>query len=259
MSEFIESLRNRINARKKMTSPLYQVIVEGKATHRLLKEFIINRVPIKEIWPRHLMGIAHRVGDYKLRAGLVENAFEEETGHFSGGGRHLNSFLNVGLALGVTPEEVSASPLMPETKALVETNLRDCNDTDVHFTQGLASVLFLMEGQPPIINSNKTSMEVVMKEVYGLPAEGYDFFTHHASGGEEDEAVSELEDEHTANVVNLLEKYCNTPELQEKAIMALENTIELRHRHFQAIYDKHYDSSEPVYRWKPSDAAGYYL
>ncbi len=42
MSEFIENLRGRINACKKMTSPLYQVIVEGKATHRLLQEFIIN-------------------------------------------------------------------------------------------------------------------------------------------------------------------------------------------------------------------------
>ncbi|NDL01332.1 MULTISPECIES: hypothetical protein [Photorhabdus] len=98
-----------------------------------------------------------------------------------------------------------------------------------------------------------------MKEIYGLPAEGYDFFTHHASGGEEDEAVSELEDEHTANVVNLLEKYCNTRELQEKATIALENTIELRHRHFQAIYDKYYEPSEPIFRWKPSDAVGYYL
>ncbi|NDL01675.1 hypothetical protein [Photorhabdus bodei] len=66
----------------------------------------------------------------------------------------LNSFFNVGLALGVTPEEIALRPLLPETKALVETNLRDCNDTDVHFTQGLASVLFLMEGQPPIINHN---------------------------------------------------------------------------------------------------------
>ncbi|MEJ2044777.1 MAG: iron-containing redox enzyme family protein [Reinekea sp.] len=259
MSDFIEQLRELIKARKKMTSPLYQVILEGRATKRLLQEFIINRYPIKNVWPRHLMGIGHRVDDYELRCGIVENVFEEETGRFSGGGRHLNSFLNVGIAVGVTPEQVEAREWLPETRELVESNLNDCNNTDVHFTQGVASVLFLMEGQPPIVNNNGSSMEVVMRDVYGLPEKGYDFFTHHASGTAENEAVSELEDEHTNNVIALLDKYCTTKELKQKAMDALGNAIELRHKHFQAIYDRYYDESEPAYRWKEEDVAGAYL
>jgi pyrroloquinoline-quinone synthase len=259
MSEFIESLRERINARKKMTSPLYQVILQGKATKRLLQEFIINRYPIKELWPRNLMGVGHRISDYALRCGIAENVFEEETGHFSGGGRHLNSFLNVGLSLGVTPEEIEARERMPQTQVLMDTNLQDCNDSENHFTQGVASVLFLMEGQPPIVSTGDSSMEMVFRDVYGLPEEGYDFFSHHASGTSKDEAVSEIEDEHTNNVIAVLEKYCDTDELKAKAIAALENTIELRHQHFQAIYERYYDASEPVFRWNESDSSGYYL
>ncbi len=48
MSNFIEQLRELIKARKKMTSPLYQVVLEGKATKRLLQEIHNQQILYKK-------------------------------------------------------------------------------------------------------------------------------------------------------------------------------------------------------------------
>jgi pyrroloquinoline-quinone synthase len=123
-----------------------------------------------------------------------------------------------------------------------------CNGA-THFTEGVASVLLLMEGQPPIVDNGGKSMLSVMRDVYGLPEKGYEFFVHHASADEGDDAVSELEDEHAAAARELLRRYCDTPELQQNAIDALTNALELRHRHFDMILRTAYDPAEPVFRY----------
>lgn len=253
MSNFIETLDQKIIQKKKMTSKLYQVILDGKATKRLLQNFIIHRYPIKDLWTRHLMSIASRVDDYDLRRLFLENAFEEETGYQTNSDRHLETFVNVGICFGLAKEDiVNANEMLEETKRLCEFNWDACNNTDNHFTCGVASVIYLMEGQPPIINSKGESMEIVIKETYGLPNNGVEFFTHHASSSEEDGGVSELEDEHALACKNLLMKYCDTEEKQEDAIRFLNRAIELRHLHFDAIYDKYYDENEPVFRYNES-------
>jgi pyrroloquinoline-quinone synthase len=235
-----------------MTSPLYQTILAGKATQRLLQNFVIHRWPVKSHWTRHLLGIASRIEDYRLRALLVENIYEEETGALSGSRRHLETFADFGAAVGVTREELDETPWLPETRALVEHNVRCCNTTDVHFTQGIAAVILLMEGQPPIVSTGGSSMLAVMRDVYGLPESGYEFFVHHASASATDTAVSELEDEHASAARELLRRYCVTDELQQGAIDALDRALELRHRHFDAILDGFYDPTEPVFRYEPA-------
>jgi pyrroloquinoline-quinone synthase len=94
-------------------------------------------------------------------------------------------------------------------------------------------------------------MEAVMRDVYQIPERGYVFFTHHASGAGEDNRVSALEDKHTAAIIELLKRYCTTDELQAGATRSLERAIELRHKHFDAIY-AFYDPSEPVFRYNES-------
>lgn len=249
INEFINSLMSMISQRKKMTSRLYQVILEGNATERLLQNFVIHRYPIKNLWVRHVMCVGSRIEDHKLRRLFVENAFEEETGGETHSDRHVTTFLDFGECVGVSAETVINSPLMAETKALVDFNLHVCNDTNVPIPEGAASVLLLMEGQPPIVNKAGRSMEGVMKDIYGIPKKGYEFFTHHASSDQGEEHVSALEDKHTAAVVEVIKRYCTTSALQEGARKALETSIALRHKHFDAIYDRFYDPSEPVFRY----------
>lgn len=248
MGDFVAELDRMIEERKKMTSELYQIILSGKATERLLQNFVLHRWPIKNFWTRNILGIASRIEDYKLRVLLVENIHEEETGALSNSGRHLDTFADFGAALGVTLEQLDNAPVTPETAAVIEHNVRVCN-SDTHFTAGVTSVLLLMEGQPPIVNNSGDSMLSVMRDVYGLPPKAYEFFVHHASADAGDYAVSGLEDEHAAAARDLLRRYCDTPELQEQAMTALANALELRHRHFGMILASGYDPVEPVFRF----------
>ncbi|HVB41347.1 MAG TPA: iron-containing redox enzyme family protein [Streptosporangiaceae bacterium] len=249
MSTFIAELDQRIKERKKMTSPLYQTILAGKATDRLLATFVIQRWPIKSLWTRNILGIAARVEEYRLRALLVENIYEEETGALSGSHRHLDTFADFGRAVGVSAEQLARTPSFPETDAVVAHNIRACN-SEIHFTAGIASVLLLMEGQPPIVTDGGRSMLAVMRDEYALPDWGYEFFVHHASSDAGADAVSDLEDEHAEAARELLVRYCDTPESQAQAIGFLERALELRHRHFDAILRQAYDPAEPVFKYQ---------
>jgi pyrroloquinoline-quinone synthase len=247
--EFIAAVDGKIASRKKMTSKLYQLVMSGDASHRLLRNFVIHRYPIKNIWTRNVMGIAMRTDDLPLRRKLVENIYEEETGAITGSGRHVDTFIRFGEALGVTRDELENTPRLAETQAIMNHNLRACNDTNVHVTEGIASVLVLMEGQPPIHDRKGASMEDVMRDVYGLPQPAYEFFTHHASNHGNPEGVSELEDEHAEVGRELLRRLCTSEGLQQNALAALDYAIELRHCHFDAVMREGYDSADAPFRF----------
>jgi len=57
MDDFLKKLTDMIWERRKITSPLYQVILKGEATRRLLQNFVIHRYPIKNIYTRNVMGV----------------------------------------------------------------------------------------------------------------------------------------------------------------------------------------------------------
>lgn len=248
MSDFVTGLDQQIRDRRKMTSPLYQTILAGKATQGLLQTFVAQRWPIKSFWTRNILGIASRVDDYQLRAPLVENIYEEETGALSDSRRHLDTFADVGKAVGLDPATLDQTVHLPETDAVIAHNADACNNSEVHFTAGVASVLLLMEGQPPIVNDGGRSMLAVMRDEYGLPEWGYEFFVHHASSDAGD-AVSDLEDEHAVAARELLKRYCDTPERQELARTYLARALDLRHQHFDAILREAYNPNEPVFRY----------
>lgn len=252
-SAFIDELESIIAERKKMTSPLYQTILGGKATERLLQTFVIQRWPIKSWWTRNLMGVGMRADDLDLRRSFIENAYEEETGGLTESKRHVNTFEDFGRAVGVDLATLTGAEPYPETLAVVAHNKNACNNTNVHFTVGAASVLLLMEGQPPITNDAGNSMMAVMRDAYRLPRWGYEFFVHHASSDSDQEGVSDLEDEHTEPLRELLVRYCDTPQRRQDAKESLIQAIELRHQHFDAIFSRAYDPSEPVFSYSGGD------
>jgi len=249
VSDFVSELDRMIRERRKITSPLYQTIMAGKATERLLQRFVLHRWPIKSQWTRNILGITAHIDDYSLRRLMIENIYEEETGALTDSARHLDTFAAFGAAVGVSAQDLENAPIALETAAVVAHNVRVCNSGQTHFTAGVASVLLLMEGQPPILSENGTSMLTVMRDVYGLPPEGYEFFAHHASSDAHSDAVSELEDEHAGAARELLRRYCTSDQLRAEAVHALATALELRHRHFDMILADGYEPSEPVYRY----------
>ncbi|WP_327261395.1 iron-containing redox enzyme family protein [Streptomyces sp. NBC_01232] len=254
MTGFVDDLDQMIRARRKMTSPLYRTILAGRASQPLLAGFVRHRWPIKNMWTRNILGIASGVEDHRLRASLVENVYEEETGALSRSKRHLETFADFGAAVGVDRDSLTTDDPRPETRAVIDHNISVCNSSEAHFTAGVASVLLLMEGQPPIVDEQGGSMLAVMRDVYQLPSSGLEFFVHHASADEGADGVSELEDEHAEAARELLRRYCTTEELREAARDALARALELRHRHFDMILATSYDPAEQPFRYE-ADAA----
>lgn len=254
MDDFLAAARAIVVARRKMTSPLYRTVLSGDASLGLLRAMVIHRFPIKRFWTRNILGIAARVDDYHLRRALVENIYEEETGGLTGAGRHLDTFVAFGTCLGLTEEAIADAPVAPETQAVIDHNVAVCNDPRRHFTEGVLSVLYLMEGQPPIVNAGRQSMEAVMRDVYQLPPEGVAYFTQHASAVGDEAGVSPLEDEHAQTAIDLLRRYCTSPELRLNALNALRTAVELRHRHFNMIHARFGNDGTPPFRY-PGGAA----
>lgn len=252
MNAFISELDQIIDARKKITSRLYQVILSGEASQRLLQSFVIHRYPIKNHWTRNILGIASRIEDYQLRRELIENIYEEETGGITQSRRHLETFVDFGRALSLKRDEIiHAEECLPETDAVIKHNVHTCNSSEVHFTAGVASVLLLMEGQPLILSPSGKSMEAVMRDVYRLPRYGYEFFTHHASSV--NGAVSDLEGNHANTAREILRQCCNTETLRRNAKEALNRAVDLRHRHFDAIYNRFYNAADKPFRYLGAD------
>lgn len=248
MSKFVKDLREMINTRKKITSPLYQVILSGQASEKLLQAFVIHRYPIKSFWTRNILGIASRIEDYPLRLALVENIYEEECGRLTNSKRHLDSFEDFGRSVGVKKHELLETAWLPETRAVIEHNLEACNSSE-HFTSGVSSVLLLMEGQPPIVSSDNKSMLSVMRDVYALPPEGYDYFVHHASSQMNEKHVSELEEDHARVAEQIIDRYCTGKDEQAKAMSFLARAIERRHAHFDAIYRNFHQPTDMPFRY----------
>jgi pyrroloquinoline-quinone synthase len=252
MTDFVDDIMAQIEARKKNTSPLYQKILAGRGGPTLMQNFILHRLPIKNVWTRNIMGIASQIEEPGLRAGLVENIFEEETGQLTKSKRHVESFMDVGAAFGLDRAAMLNPPVEPETAAVRDHNIETCNG-GTHFTAGVASVLLLMEGQPPIIDDTSgTSMLSVMRDVYGLPDWGYDYFIHHANADEDDDAVSELEDEHAEIAKDILRTYCTTRELQDQAVFYLKRALDRRHAHFDMILNRFDATGEAPFRYDPA-------
>jgi pyrroloquinoline-quinone synthase len=153
----------------------------------------------------------------------------------------------------VSQQDIDNAPVLPETQAVIDHNVEACN-TQIHFTAGVASVLLLMEGQPPVVSNSNRSMLSVMRDVYKLPPEGIEFFVHHASsvelsGNAAPAAVSELEEDHAETAEKLLDAYCDTDELRDQAHRFLDRAIDRRHAHFDAIFKHFYDPAEPAFRY----------
>lgn len=247
MNDFVDEFEALIHERRKMTSELYQTILAGKATERLLRGFVTHRWPIKTLWTRNILGIASRVDDYSLRALLVENVYEEETGALTESKRHLDTFADFAAGVGIARETLERAEVAPETRAVMDHNITACNG-QAHFTEGVASVLLLMEGQPPIVDKGGSSMLSVMRDCYRLPSEALEFFVHHASAEADTDAVSDLEDEHADAARQLLRRYCDSEAKRVVARAALTRALDLRHAHFDMILRDCYDPAEPVFR-----------
>ncbi len=225
--QFVEKLKNIVEENKKITHPLYQIIMKGEATSELLKNFVLHRYHIKSFWTRNISAIHSKTPDVETRKELAENIYEEETGKLTGTMRHLELFFKIGEQFGLTWEDIENCDILPESQDVIDWNNKVCGP-DHHLVEAVAALIVYMEGQPPVSWDGRT-MNEAMKHFYNLNKEGVQYFTIHSSHD------MEVEEDHAEAGYDILRKYAINEELQEKAIMALYKSVEVRMKHFSAI------------------------
>jgi pyrroloquinoline-quinone synthase len=158
--------------------------------------------------------------DAQVRAEILNNLIEEETGKMSGSAPHPELYIRLGEALGSTRKRMLNIQPLPETLALrtwwiwlVEKG---------PFVEGLASVSVAGEGQLP---GAANEFARILEQEYGLTHEQSAFWWVH----------EEADREHGNGAMEIVGKLARTDEEQQRVREVVHNTLELMWRFFDAL------------------------
>lgn len=206
-----EQLCDRIDEiiaeRSLLTHPFYQVWQKGELTMDALRGYACQYYHHVEAFPKYVSGAHANCDNLADRQELLENLVEEEQGP----NNHPELWLKFGEALGLDRSDMTDVDPLPETVALDETFRRITKDSG--FVPGIAA-LYAYESQVPEVAGTK--MEG-LKEFYGLNTpDALRFFVVHHS----------LDVEHSRVTRDMVARHADTPEKQEKAIKAVEESAD---------------------------------
>ncbi len=158
--------------------------------------------------------------DAQVRAEILNNLIEEETGKMSGSAPHPELYIRLGEALGSTRERMLNIQPLPETLALRTWWIWLVEKRP--FVEGLASVSVAGEGQVP---GAAKEFARILEQEYGLTHEQSAFWWVH----------EEADREHGNGAMEIVAKLARTDEEQQRVRAVVRNTLELMWRFFDAL------------------------
>jgi pyrroloquinoline-quinone synthase len=147
---------------------------------------------------------------FPVRHVLAETIYEEH-GRMQGGKDHPELYRKFTRAIGISDEELAATPPLPETDMLIDW-LHDLTHHR-HFVEALAGFGVGVEGQA---NKGIPIFVSVFREKYGLADDAIEFWTTHA----EDDI------EHGRRSMEIVLEYADTPELQRGVLECVRKSME---------------------------------
>lgn len=171
-----------VTANAMLAHPFYQAWSEGRLTKETLAAYAMQYFHHVEAFPQVVSATHANCPDRDGRFLLAENLAEEE-GVGAGRDDHASLWLQFAEGLGVSEAEVRATPLNPETAALIETFRRLSRQS---YAAGLGA-LYAYESQLPAVSSTKIEG---LDRFYGVTdATAIRFFTVHETADVEHSAV----------------------------------------------------------------------
>lgn len=218
-TEFLAEVKKLIDEKRFRNHPLWRDIAAGKATREEVRQLHLNFLHLA-IDNYHIFSpLIESCPNPKVRAGVVENIYEEETGKLSGAGEgHSALALRLLKALGFTEEEIKARDPVPASLAArlyLETAPRRS------FAEGMSAVALAAEDQIP---GAAAEMAEALKKHYGLKDKDVDFWTIH----------EEADKEHGEYGEQVLVELFTTDEAQEAARRGVRRMRDL----FWAVMDE---------------------
>ena len=158
--------------------------------------------------------------DAEVRAHILDNLIEEETGRMSKSAPHPELYIRLGCALGSTREIMLNIHPLPESVALRTYWVWVVAHRP--FMEGLAAVSIAGEAQVPGAGNEFARL---LEEKYGLTHEQTAFWWVH----------EEADKEHGGSAIDTVVKLAKTDEEQRRVRDAVDHTLELLWRFFDGL------------------------
>lgn len=158
--------------------------------------------------------------DAEVRAHILDNLIEEETGRMSKSAPHPELYIRLGCALGSTRETMLTIHPLPESVALRTYWVWVVAHRP--FMEGLAAVSIAGEAQVPGAGNEFARL---LEEKYGLTHEQTAFWWVH----------EEADKEHGGSAIETVVKLAKTDEEQQRVRAAVDHTLELLWRFFDGL------------------------
>lgn len=200
--------------------PIFEAIQQGRLSRAALKLWMLQASLIVEPFTRFVSGIHANCPHRDAQALLAENLWEEH-----GKGKverdHFRLIQRLAKSLGATDEELHSVAPLSETTAYVNYCLRITHEHS--FIEGMAAIGVGIEYSiPQFFGMFAESLQTH----YGLSKNEVEYLLIHV-GEDEDHAERSLE---------LIEKYADTYEAQEKAKAALREMLVVKRNFSRALY-----------------------
>jgi len=217
-----EQLASVIDQKHLLKHPFYVAWTEGKLTREHLKQYAIQYFQNVLAFPTYVSAVHFNTpamnGAIAVRQELLENLIEEERGEQN----HPALWRRFAESLGATAAELTETPLLPTTEALIHRFRSLCLNSP--FYAGLAA-LYAYESQVPAIAAVKIDG---LKQFYGMtnPAD-YQFFSVH----------QQADVDHSETACRVIEQYADTPEKQAEVLAVASQAVYALWQFLDGVYD----------------------
>jgi pyrroloquinoline-quinone synthase len=197
----------------------YGDLAKGAIAKDRLNQWGPNYVWAVDNFKRNLAAVYANCPHRDVREHLVENLWEEH-GEGDGGRDHATLANRFGTALGLSADELENFEPLPEAVRWIDRLLAICKNE--HFAVGLAAIGYGVEhGSPRIMQWIGSTF----RDKYGIATEDLEFFFHHVAADEV----------HSDRMTVFLDKYADTPELQQRCEWAVREVADATREYAQGM------------------------
>jgi pyrroloquinoline-quinone synthase len=199
--------------------PYIDLWAQGKLTKPQLAVYVEQHYHFVSDYLNWMLYIAAVTPQRDVKQFMLENFTEEENPE----NRHIDMLFDFAAACGTAKESFLATAVLPNTQALRDWGWRQVYEKP--WQVAVAGMFIGLESQPPDIYRR---IVPAFSTHYGWPIDAREvrFFAEHI----------EADTIHGARGFAIVEKYCDTPELQQQATAQVEQAAILRWRHMNGIY-----------------------
>ena len=216
---FREQLIAARDAHHSKNHPFIDLWAHGKLTKPQMAVYVIQHYYFVSDYLNWMLYVAALTPHRDVKEFLLENFTEEEDPE----NRHIDMLFDFAAACGTSREQFLATPVLPNTQALKDWGWRQVYEKP--WPVAIAGMFIGLESQPPDIYHR---IVPAFAKSYGWPEGTREvrFFAEHI----------EADTMHGARGFAMVEKYCDSPDLQQQAIAQVKQAAVMRWRHMNGIY-----------------------